>query len=112
MASQREFLKVFPNHVTCLFRSVKFTCFFYTKMAVCARLYRTVIIEHVKRTKFHLNQHILKGSRCTFHTSSLHPKSAETDLCKQLKAKIRLTGPITVAEYMKEVLTNPIAVSI
>ncbi|XP_067615401.1 protein arginine methyltransferase NDUFAF7 homolog, mitochondrial [Eurosta solidaginis] len=29
------------------------------------------------------------------------------DLTKQLKAKIIATGPITVAEYMREVLTNP-----
>lgn len=29
------------------------------------------------------------------------------DLTKQLKAKILATGPITVAEYMQEVLINP-----
>lgn len=30
-------------------------------------------------------------------------------LPKQLAAKILATGPITVADYMKEVLTNPLA---
>ena len=50
-------------------------------------------------------------SRC-FSCSSQRPKSVETDLARQLKAKIKITGPITVAEYMKEVLTNPVAVSI
>lgn len=34
-------------------------------------------------------------------------KSTDT-LSKQLAAKILATGPITVAEYMKEVLTNPV----
>lgn len=28
-------------------------------------------------------------------------------LYKQIEAKIKLAGPISVAEYMKEVLTNP-----
>ena len=31
-------------------------------------------------------------------------------MVKQLKARIRLAGPLTVADYMKEVLTNPSAV--
>lgn len=35
-------------------------------------------------------------------------KSTET-LSKQLTAKILSTGPITVADYMKEVLTNPVS---
>lgn len=30
-------------------------------------------------------------------------------MSKQLASKILATGPITVAEYMKEVLTNPIS---
>lgn len=34
-------------------------------------------------------------------------KSAETALLRHIKAKIRFGGPITVAEYMKQVLTNP-----
>ena len=28
----------------------------------------------------------------------------------QLRARIRMNGPISVAEYMREVLTNPVAV--
>lgn len=35
-------------------------------------------------------------------------KSTET-LSKQLTAKILSTGPITIADYMKEVLTNPVS---
>uniref|UniRef100_A0A6G5AFL2 Protein arginine methyltransferase NDUFAF7 n=1 Tax=Rhipicephalus microplus TaxID=6941 RepID=A0A6G5AFL2_RHIMP len=36
-------------------------------------------------------------------------KSAETKLLQQLRTRILATGPITVAEYMKEVLTNPMS---
>ncbi|KAG0413322.1 hypothetical protein HPB47_009510 [Ixodes persulcatus] len=36
-------------------------------------------------------------------------KSAETRLLQQLRSRILATGPITVAEYMKEVLTNPMS---
>ncbi|KAH7971634.1 hypothetical protein HPB52_000663 [Rhipicephalus sanguineus] len=36
-------------------------------------------------------------------------KSAETKLLQQLRSRILATGPITVAEYMKEVLTNPMS---
>lgn len=32
----------------------------------------------------------------------------ELNLCKQLRGKIKSAGPITVADYMKEVLVNPI----
>lgn len=39
-------------------------------------------------------------------TSAAAEKSPETVLLKQLKATIRLKGPITVADYMREVLTN------
>lgn len=41
-------------------------------------------------------------------TVDSNAKNAET-LSKQLAAKILATGPITVAEYMKEVLTNPVS---
>nr|XP_014103446.1 protein arginine methyltransferase NDUFAF7 homolog, mitochondrial [Bactrocera oleae] len=34
---------------------------------------------------------------------------APNDLTKHLRAKILATGPITVAEYMREVLTNPLS---
>lgn len=36
-------------------------------------------------------------------------KSPETPLLKQLKARIKLSGPLTVYDYMKEVLINPVA---
>lgn len=34
---------------------------------------------------------------------------ASNDLTKHLTAKILATGPVTVAEYMREVLTNPLS---
>lgn len=40
---------------------------------------------------------------------NLSKKSAETPLLKQLQARIKLTGPLTVCEYMKEVLVNPVS---
>lgn len=39
-------------------------------------------------------------------------KSAETELLKQLQGHFKVKGPVSVSEYMKEVLTNPIAVCI
>lgn len=36
-------------------------------------------------------------------------KKGSLSLARQLQAKIKATGPITVAEYMKEVLTNPVS---
>ncbi|XP_072032555.1 protein arginine methyltransferase NDUFAF7, mitochondrial-like isoform X2 [Amphiura filiformis] len=36
-------------------------------------------------------------------------KSGETKLLTQLTQRIKTVGPITVADYMKEVLTNPVA---
>ncbi|XP_013781570.1 protein arginine methyltransferase NDUFAF7, mitochondrial-like [Limulus polyphemus] len=38
-----------------------------------------------------------------------HEKSRETKLLHHLRARISATGPVTVAEYMKEVLTNPMS---
>ena len=36
---------------------------------------------------------------------------AENQLMRHLAARIKANGPLPVAEYMKEVLTNPVAVS-
>lgn len=36
-------------------------------------------------------------------------KKESISLARQLQAKIKSTGPISVAEYMKEVLTNPVS---
>ncbi|XP_023709440.1 protein arginine methyltransferase NDUFAF7, mitochondrial isoform X2 [Cryptotermes secundus] len=36
-------------------------------------------------------------------------KKESVSLARQLQAKIKAMGPITVAEYMKEVLTNPVS---
>lgn len=33
-------------------------------------------------------------------------------MLRHLTSKIKATGPITVAEYMREVLTNPVTVSL
>lgn len=35
-------------------------------------------------------------------------KRESVSLARQLRARIKAVGPITVAEYMKEVLTNPV----
>lgn len=47
-------------------------------------------------------------ARCK-HVQS-HVKSEETPLLNQLRSKIRINGPLTVAQYMQECLTNPTAV--
>ena len=41
-------------------------------------------------------------------TSELHKLPDERKLLRELSAKIRFSGPITVAEYMREVAINPI----
>jgi len=38
------------------------------------------------------------------------PNTAKAALLQQLTSKIRFSGPISVADYMKEVLTNPVGV--
>lgn len=47
----------------------------------------------------------------TVGSNSLNKKNVEAHnkLSKQLQAKIKMKGPISVADYMKEVLTNPIS---
>lgn len=58
-----------------------------------------------------------RGSSCSIEakmcrlmsTTSESPKSAETEFLKHLSASIRMKGPISVADYMKEVLTNSVA---
>lgn len=50
------------------------------------------------------------GRRCyTSKGSATTVKGNENKLFKQIQARILAGGPITVADYMKEVLTNPIA---
>ena len=46
------------------------------------------------------------------HVENASKKSEETEMVRQLRARIKLNGPITVADYMREVLTNPVAVGI
>lgn len=48
--------------------------------------------------------------RCRrFSDKSNGPTNETNKLFRQIKARILAGGPITVADYMKEVLTNPVA---
>lgn len=49
------------------------------------------------------------GRRCYSSKGSATIKGNENKLLKQIQARILAGGPITVADYMKEVLTNPSA---
>lgn len=57
-------------------------------------------LSRLARTFFHLSQMRLHSS------SNLENK---TDLYRQLYTKILACGPITLAEYMKEILIHPTA---
>lgn len=50
-----------------------------------------------------------RAARCcrSFASASRANKSLDNELVRRLVQKIKATGPITVAEYMKEALTNP-----
>ncbi|XP_028398708.1 protein arginine methyltransferase NDUFAF7, mitochondrial-like [Dendronephthya gigantea] len=50
----------------------------------------------------------IKFKKCLRKLHTNASKSRETELVKELKAKIKFSGPITVAEYMKEVLSHPL----
>ena len=53
-----------------------------------------------------------KVCRCRFHTGKgLLGKTPDTKLVQHIKSRINMKGPITVADYMRDVLTNPFAVS-
>lgn len=43
-----------------------------------------------------------------YYTVHQNIDKTQYDLAKSLYAKIKTTGPVTVADYMKEVLTNPL----
>ena len=54
------------------------------------------------------------GSRKILHrirSTRFLSKTVENNLARQLKFRIQATGPITIADYMKEVLTNRQCVS-
>lgn len=55
-----------------------------------------------------LNQCTFK--QCRHFTTIVDIKNSSLE--QHLRAKIKLKGPITVAEYMKEALTNPVYVRI
>lgn len=44
-------------------------------------------------------------------SSSLDQEKPRPSMLRHLTSKIKATGPISVAEYMREVLTNPVTVS-
>lgn len=50
---------------------------------------------------------LIKSRKYTSDASSI--KGSENKLFKQIQARILAGGPITVADYMREVLTNPSA---
>ena len=67
--------------------------------------------DTTKSEFFMIDVFMIVGCRRYLHVpTGQRWKSAETEMVKQLKARIRLAGPLTVADYMKEVLTNPSAV--
>ena len=51
------------------------------------------------------------GMRRLLGSRSYCMVKAENQLMRHLAARIKANGPLPVAEYMKEVLTNPVAVS-
>lgn len=56
-----------------------------------------------------LNKYRDSGTTVRRLTTQAQPKSKETKLLHHLRSRISATGPMTVAEYMKEVLTNPMS---
>jgi NADH dehydrogenase [ubiquinone] 1 alpha subcomplex assembly factor 7 len=75
-------------------------------------MFETVLCKNVivKASKY-FRERTLRLATCIFNSRHVttSSKCVETDLTRQLKARIRFKGPITVAEYMKEVLTNSAA---
>uniref|UniRef100_A0A674MDN7 Protein arginine methyltransferase NDUFAF7 n=1 Tax=Takifugu rubripes TaxID=31033 RepID=A0A674MDN7_TAKRU len=54
-----------------------------------------------------LRKTLLKGGKVRSHSSD-ESRGSRSSLLRHLTSKIQATGPITVAEYMREVLTNPL----
>lgn len=50
---------------------------------------------------------MLKRARNYYTVQSDKVAKPQNDIIKQLRYKIKATGPITIAEYMKEILINP-----
>ncbi|XP_059483598.1 protein arginine methyltransferase NDUFAF7, mitochondrial [Neocloeon triangulifer] len=62
------------------------------------------------RSSFLNRSRLLVAGLVRYQSSSIPlVQSSATALARQLNAKIKSTGPITVADYMKEVLVNPTA---
>jgi len=61
-----------------------------------------ILSKLIPRNNFHLP----KRSFCIEKSQKVY--SDEEKLLRELCSKIRFSGPITIAEYMREVLTNPI----
>ncbi|KRT81725.1 hypothetical protein AMK59_6275 [Oryctes borbonicus] len=50
----------------------------------------------------------LSNLKYSYYTVNQNLEKSQYDLAKSLYAKIKATGPITIADYMKEVLINPL----
>lgn len=61
--------------------------------------------------KFKINKNLLKTTRhifcCKKNLTTTTSHNGDSSFEGYLHAKIKLKGPITVADYMKEALTNP-----
>jgi len=68
-----------------------------------ALLYRNYSYKTVKRPNFNKVERKLTSPKIEVE------QNPSKNLIDSLRSKILATGPITVAEYMKEVLTNPIS---
>ncbi|XP_017469099.1 PREDICTED: NADH dehydrogenase [ubiquinone] complex I, assembly factor 7 homolog [Rhagoletis zephyria] len=75
-------------------------------LGVSSRLYRNYSYKAVRRPDSTILARKLTAPQVEAKTEE---SQAPNDLTKHLKAKILATGPITVAEYMREVLTNPLS---
>ena len=54
------------------------------------------------------NGQILKSKRCFSSTTKNTEGTAAASFENYLKSKIKMHGPLTVADYMKEALSNPV----
>lgn len=69
---------------------------------ICKKVSRFYCYKSVKRPDFMATKNIL-SKKVIGNTNT----KMNVDITKQLQAKILATGPITVAEYMREILINP-----
>jgi len=63
------------------------------------RLEKTNVIPNIKCSVCSLSTYVKQGG--------LEAQAMTYSVAKQLQRKIQATGPISVAEYMREILTSP-----